>query len=313
MTKNNSMEGINDMTKVTELPEEEYIYPGTRACAGCSMALIYRIALKALGSNTIITVPASCLTVLHGMQGFCTTKVSVLHTPFATTGASASGIVASLEEKGLSDDINVVAFAGDGGTVDIGIQSLSGAVERGTNFIFACYDNEAYMNTGVQRSGSTPPGAFSTTTPEGKTGYKKNMAKILEAHGIPYVATAISSYPLDIYDKFLRAKMIYGSKYIHILAPCPPGWGYDPKDSIKIGRLAVQTGFWPLYEVIDGKFILSKDSAKYVDPSKRKPIEEYLTAQKRFKRINTEQIGLYKTYVNDIWQEIKERIERQPN
>jgi len=135
------------MVKLMEIPDEEFIYPGTRACAGCSMALIYRIALKALGPKTIITVPASCLTVLHGMQGFCTTKVSVLHTPFATTGASASGIVASLEDKGLADDINVVAFAGDGGTVDIGIQSLSGAVERGTNFIYACYDNEAYMNT----------------------------------------------------------------------------------------------------------------------------------------------------------------------
>ena len=293
-----------------DIPEEEYIYPGTRACAGCSMALIYRIALKALGPKTIITVPASCLTVLHGMQGFCTTKVSVLHTPFATTGASASGIVASLEDKGLTD-VNVVAFAGDGGTVDIGIQSLSGAAERGTNFIFACYDNEAYMNTGVQRSGSTPPGAFSTTTPTGKVGYKKNMAKIMEAHGIPYVATAISSYPLDIYDKFKNAQNIYGPKYIHILAPCPPGWGYNPKDSIEIGRLAVQTGFWPLYEVINGKFILSKDSKRFLDPTKRKPIEEYLKIQKRFRTISDSQIEDYKRYINDQWEMIKERIEKK--
>jgi pyruvate ferredoxin oxidoreductase beta subunit len=296
------------MVNVMDIPEEEYIYPGNRACAGCSMALIYRIALKALGKNTIITVPASCLTVLHGMQGFCTTKVSVLHTPFATTGASASGIVASLEDKGLSEDISVLAFAGDGGTVDIGIQSLSGAVERGTNFIFACYDNEAYMNTGVQRSGSTPPGAFSTTTPNGKIGYKKNMAKILEAHGIPYVATAISSYPLDLYDKFSNAKNIYGPKYIHILSPCPPGWGYEPKDSIKIGRLAVQTGFWPLYEIVEGKFTLSRDSRRFLDPSKRKPIEEYLKPQKRFKNLSDDQIQYYRTYINDLWKEIKERI-----
>jgi len=294
-----------------DIPEEEFIYPGTRACAGCSMALIYRIALKALGPKTIITVPASCLTVLHGMQGFCTTKVSVLHTPFATTGASASGIVASLEDKGLADDINVVAFAGDGGTVNIGIQSLSGAAERGTNFIFACYDNEAYMNTGVQRSGSTPPGAFSTTTPNGKVGYKKNMAKIMEAHGIPYVATAISSYPLDLYDKFNNAKNIYGPKYIHILAPCPPGWGYNPKDSIGIGRLAVQTGFWPLYEVINGKFILSKDSKRFLDPTKRKPIEEYLKIQKRFRTISDSQIENYKQYINDLWEALKERIEKK--
>jgi pyruvate ferredoxin oxidoreductase beta subunit len=298
------------MVNVMELPEAEYIYPGTRACAGCSMALIYRIALKALGPNTIITVPASCLTVLHGMQGFCTTKVSVLHTPFATTGASASGIVASLEDKGLEKDINVVAFAGDGGTVDIGIQSLSGAVERGTNFIFACYDNEAYMNTGVQRSGSTPPGAFSTTTPDGKTGYKKNMAKIMEAHGIPYVATAISSYPLDLYEKFINAKSILGPKYIHILAPCPPGWGYDPSKSIEIGKLAVQTGFWPLYEVINKKFQLSKDSKKYLDPDKRKPIELYLKAQKRFNSLSEENLKNYKSYINDLWIEIEERMNK---
>ena len=291
-----------------DVPEEEYIYPGTRACAGCSMALIYRIALKALGPKTIITVPASCLTVLHGMQGFCTTKVSVLHTPFATTGASASGIVASLEDKGLDQDINVVAFAGDGGTVDIGIQSLSGAVERGTNFIYACYDNEAYMNTGVQRSGSTPPGAFSTTTPGGKIGYKKNMPKIMEAHGIPYVATAIGSYPLDIYEKFSRAKEIYGPKYIHILAPCPPGWGYLPSNSIEIGRLAVQTGIWPLYEVFEGKFSLSRESKKFLDSSKRKPIEEYIKAQKRFNSISQEQIENYKAYIKDLWAEIESRL-----
>jgi len=299
------------MVKLMEIPDEEFIYPGTRACAGCSMALIYRMALKALGPKTIITVPASCLTVLHGMQGFCTTKVSVLHTPFATTGASASGIVASLEDKGLADDVNVVAFAGDGGTVDIGIQSLSGAVERGTNFIFACYDNEAYMNTGVQRSGSTPPGAYTTTTPNGKTGYKKNMPKILEAHGIPYVATAISSYPLDLYEKFKNAMKIKGPKYIHILAPCPPGWGYNPKDSIEIGRLAVQTGFWPLYEVIEGKFVLSKDSSKYLDTKKRKPITEYLNTQKRFKSISDDDIERYKSYIEDQWKQIQKRIENE--
>jgi len=297
------------MVKLMEIPEEEFIYPGTRACAGCSMALIYRIALKALGPKTIITVPASCLTVLHGMQGFCTTKVSVLHTPFATTGASASGIVASLEDKGLAEEINVVAFAGDGGTVDIGIQSLSGAVERGTNFIYACYDNEAYMNTGVQRSGSTPSGAYTTTTPNGKKEYKKNMPKILEAHGIPYVATAISSYPLDLYEKFKNAMKIKGPKYIHILAPCPPGWGYNPKDSIEIGRLAVQTGFWPLYEVIDGKFILSKDSQRFLDPTKRKPISEYLNIQKRFKNISDEDIKNHQNYVEEQWKQIKKRIE----
>ncbi len=298
-----------NLVKVMDVQEEEYIYPGTRMCAGCAMALIYRFALKALGPKTILTVPASCLTVLHGMQGFCTTKVSVLHTPFATTGASASGIVASLEEKGLNNEICVVAFAGDGGTVDIGIQALSGAAERGTDFIYACYDNEAYMNTGVQRSGATPQGAHTTTTPGGKMKPKKNMLKIMEAHGIAYVATANGSYPIDIYEKFKKARTMIGTKYIHILSPCPPGWGYDPKETIKIGRLAVETGFWPLYEIINGKFNLSRESKKYLDPSKRKPIIDYLGAQKRFKGISDEDIEDYKTYINNLWDEIKKRID----
>ena len=292
-----------------DVREEEFINPGTRMCSGCAMALIYRIALKALGPKTIITVPASCLTVLHGMQGFCTTKVSVLHTPFATTGASASGIVASLEEKGLADEICVVAFAGDGGTADIGIQALSGAVERGTNFIYACYDNEAYMNTGVQRSSSTPLGAFTATTPGGKIRPKKNMPKILEAHGIPYVATANGSYPLDLYEKFQKMREIKGSRYIHILSACPPGWGYDPKDTIKIGRLATETGFWPLYEVINGKFILSQPSKKYLDEDKRKDIKTYLLSQKRFSNITPEVIKQYENYISTLWKNIRRRLE----
>jgi pyruvate ferredoxin oxidoreductase beta subunit len=297
------------MVNVMDVPEEEYIYPGTRACAGCGMALIYRIALKALGHKTIITVPASCLTVLHGMQGFSTTKISVYHTPFATTGASASGILASLEDKGLADEITVLAFAGDGGTSDIGIQALSGAVERGTNFIYACYDNEAYMNTGVQRSSSTPLGVQTTTTPEGKLVHKKNMPKILEAHGIPYVATANAAYPLDLYEKFKRAKDIKGPKYFHILSPCPPGWGYDPKDTMLIGRLANETGFWPLYEVIEGKFKISNPSKKYLDSSKRKPISDYLEAQKRFNSIDENTIQAYEKYIETVWEEMKKRIE----
>ena len=311
MNRNFSREVENNMVNVLDIVEDEYIHPGTRMCAGCAMALIYRFALKALGPKTILTVPASCLTVLHGMQGFCTTKVSVLHTPFATTGAAASGIVSSLEEKGLADEICVVAFAGDGGTTDIGIQSLSGAAERGTNFIYACYDNEAYMNTGVQRSGSTPLGAFTATTPGGKTRAKKNMPKILEAHGISYVATANGSYPLDLYEKFKKARDIKGTRYIHILSACPPGWGYDPKDTIRIGRLANDTGFWPLYEIINGKFVLSQSSKKFLDPSKRKPIEQYLNAQKRFTKISKEDIEAYSQYIEDQWKEIKRRLENQ--
>ncbi|MHA1148233.1 MAG: thiamine pyrophosphate-dependent enzyme [Promethearchaeota archaeon] len=299
------------MVNVIEVCEEEFVLPGTRACAGCSMALIMRMVLKALGKNTIMTIPASCSTVQTGMQGFMTTRVSVLNTPFMSAGAAASGIVASLEAKNLGDDINVLAFAGDGGTTDIGIQALSGAVERGTNFIYLCYDNEAYMNTGVQRSGSTPYGASTTTTPEGKKQHRKDMPKILEAHGIPYVATASAGYPLDLYEKVQKASTIKGSKYIHVHAPCPPGWGFDPRYTIKIGRLAVQTGFWPLYEVINGQLELSKDSKRQLDPSKRKPIEEYLDTQKRYKKMNEEDVQVYRDYINSLWKNIDLRLKNQ--
>ena len=297
------------MVKVIDVCEEEFVLPGTRACAGCSMALIMRITLKALGKNTIMTIPASCSTVQTGMQGFMTTRVSVLNTPFMSAGAAASGIVASLEAKKLDNDVNVLAFAGDGGTTDIGIQALSGAAERGTNFIYLCYDNEAYMNTGVQRSGSTPFGASTTTTPGGKKQQRKDMAQILEAHGIPYVATASAGYPLDLYDKLMRAKEIKGTKYIHVNAPCPPGWGFDPRYTIEIGRLAVQTGFWPLYEVIEGKLSLSKDSKRYLNPEKRKSIEDYLQAQKRFRHITEKELKVYNDYIDALWKRIQHRLE----
>lgn len=299
-----------DKVKLYDVEDQEYMLAGNRMCSGCGLSLIYRMALKALGPNTIITVPASCLTVLHGMQGFTSVdKISVLNTPFETVAASASGIASALEMMGKGDEVTVVAFAGDGGTTDIGIQGLSGAAERGTNFIYACYDNEAYMNTGVQRSGSTPYGVRTTTTPiVGKREHKKNMPKILEAHDIPYVATSCASYPLDIYAKFKRAKQIKGTKYLHILSPCPPGWGYSTEHTIKIGKLAVETGFWPLYEIENGKFILSKPSERLIDPSKRKPIEEYLSTQKRFKGLDASEINEYRRYIDDQWAYIKRRV-----
>ncbi|HMF30474.1 MAG TPA: 3-methyl-2-oxobutanoate dehydrogenase subunit beta [Candidatus Lokiarchaeia archaeon] len=295
--------------KVRDLPEEEYILPGTRACAGCGMALVFRFALKALGPDTIITIPASCLTVLTGMQGFMSTKIPILHTTFETTAAAASGIIASLRNQKLDEKITAVAFAGDGGTADIGIQGLSGAAERGENIIYACYDNEAYMNTGVQRSSATPYGAYTTTTPIfGKRQEKKNVPAIMAAHGIPYVATACASYPQDLFMKFQKAKGIKGTKYIHILAPCPPGWSFNTKDSIQIGRMAVKTGFWPLYEITNGKFELSSPSKSLVDPDKRKPIEEYLTAQGRFRTLSEEDFIHYHNYINELWESISKKV-----
>ncbi|MBD3186859.1 pyruvate synthase subunit beta [Candidatus Bathyarchaeota archaeon] len=284
-----------------DLPEQEFLLPGNRSCAGCSMSLYYRMALKALGKKTIITVPASCLTVLHGLYHKTSVKMNVVHTTFETTAASASGIVAALEAKGLGDEITVCGFAGDGGTSDIGIQGLSGAAERNTNFIYACYDNEMYSNTGTQRSGQTPYMAYTTTTPHGKLEHKKNMPMIMHAHGIPYIATSCSSYPQDVYAKFKKAKLFTGTRYIHTLIPCPPGWGFPTDQSIEMGRLAVKSGIFPLFEIIDGKMFLSPESERCLDPSKRLKVEEYLKLQGRFKHIQPEHIEYYQEYVDNHW------------
>ena len=302
------------MIKVSELPEEEFVSSGTRLCAGCALQLAYRMALKALGPNTIGTVPASCSTVMHGMQGFTAVKIPVLHTCFETTAASATGIAASLKAKGLDKKITVLAWAGDGGTADIGIQGLSGAAERGDNFIYACYDNEAYMNTGTQRSGSTPWGAKTTTTPIlGKKQMKKNIVKILSAHDLSYVATTSAAYPQDLYMKFQKAKEFNGQgvRYIQINSPCPPGWGHKTDETIKIGKLAVQTGFWPMFERIHGKLILSAQSKRLLDKSKRKDIREYLKLQSRFNHFKEDDYKVWDKYIDDIWASIALELKYQ--
>ncbi|MEW5760131.1 MAG: thiamine pyrophosphate-dependent enzyme, partial [Candidatus Thermoplasmatota archaeon] len=224
-------------------------------------------------------------------------KVPLLYNAFETTAASASGIRAALDAKGIKD-INVVGFAGDGGTIDIGFQALSGTVERRDNIIYICYDNEAYMNTGIQRSGATPYGAWTTTTPVGKKGEwkkeeKKNAVEIMVAHHISYTATACTSYPEDLIKKVQTGAKKDGTKYIHILAPCPTGWRYSPEKTIEIGRLAVESCIFPLYEVIDGKYIISKKP-------KKKSIKEYLEPQGRFRHLP-----------DSVIEEIQERVDRE--
>ncbi len=272
--------------KIQDLPTDEFILPGNRTCAGCGAALAYRHALKALGKDTIVVVPAGCVTVLHGMYPRAAVNVPVLHTAFETTGAACSGVVAALEAQGR-DHIAVVGWSGDGGTADIGIQALSGAAERGTNYIHVCYDNEAYMNTGTQRSGATPCGVRTATTPGmGKAEHKKDMVLIMAAHELPYIATACTSHPMDLYEKLAKARTIHGTKYIHILCPCGPGWGFDPARSIEIGKLAIKTGMFNLMEIEHGR-------VRFNGPSKRTPtfeVEAYLSPQKRFRNFTPDQI-----------------------
>lgn len=290
-----------------KIDEREYILPGNRACQGCGLSLAYRHALKALGENTILTIPTSCLTVLHGLYPITSVEIPCLNCTFASTAASASGLVAGLNAMNRRD-VTVVAVAGDGGTYDIGIQALSGAAERNTDFIFVCYDNEGYMNTGTQRSSATPSGALTTTTPVfTKQEPKKDMLKIMEAHGLPYIAAVCPSYPLDLHDKFTKAKSFTGTRYIQIYAPCPPGWAYLPKDTVKIGRLAVETGLFVLFEIENGRFQLTGRSKALAKKGKRLPVSDYLNMQGRFSKILPEQADRLQKSVDEKWEEYIKR------
>jgi pyruvate ferredoxin oxidoreductase beta subunit len=293
-------------TKVMQLPEEEYILPGTRACSGCGLSLAYRHILKALGEKAILTIPASCLTVLHGLYPSTSVRLTNINTAFATTAASATGIVAGLKALGKSD-YTVVGIAGDGGTFDIGIQALSAAAERNTNFLYICYDNEGYMNTGTQRSSATPLGAFTSTTPATKIEHKKDMLAIMEAHGIPYVASASAAYPMDLYDKVAKAKTIYGTRFIHVNIPCPPGWGFPTDDLVKIGKLAVDTAVWVLFEVEEGVLRLTGRSRRMARGDQKKPLSRYLKLQERFKHITPDQGDHLQTWVDKRWERFQQR------
>ncbi len=294
-------------TNAVNMPEKEYLLPGNRTCPGCALSLAYRHILKALEGQVIATVPASCLTVLHGMYPVTSVTVPCVNTPFASTAASATGLVAGLKALGKKG-VTVLAIAGDGGTHDIGIQALSAAAERQTDFLYICYDNEGYMNTGNQRSGSTPLGAISGTTPIlGKQQNQKDITSIMEAHCIPYIATANASYPLDLYEKVRKAKAIRGTKFIHVFIPCSPGWDFPFSDTIKIGRLAVETGWVVLYEIEDGVFRLTAVSESIAKRGKLKPLREYLRGQGRFKNITEEQINELQDWVNTRWKRCLDR------
>ncbi len=288
------------MTTLKELPTEEYLLPGHAACAGCGATVAIRLAQKALGPRTVFVVPACCTSVLQSAFPFTAFNMPCLNIAFEAAAAAASGVVAAYEARGIKD-VTVLAWAGDGGTVDIGLQALSGAAERGTNFIYVCYDNEAYGNTGFQRSGSSPFGSRTTTTPTGKREHKKDVPMIMAAHGIPYIATACIAYPLDFVNKLRKAKTFVGTKYLQILTPCPPGWRFSTEKTVEMGRLAVQTGIWPLYEIVNGKLEFSSPSAALVDKTKRKPIEEYVKQQGRFDRITPEDVEELKRWIDESW------------
>ena len=289
------------MTNITDIPAKEFVLPGNRACAGCGIGIGLRAITKALDGRVVMTVPASCLTVLGGMYPLSSVEVPWVNVAFPSTAASAAGIRAGLRATGREGEMTVLAMAGDGGTGDIGIQALSGAAERNDDFIYLCYDNEAYMNTGTQRSGLTPHGARTTTTWSGKRENPKDLPRIMEAHNIPYVAMTSAAFPADVYDKVVRARGITGLRYLHMNTPCPSGWGFDPKDSVRLGRLAVETGLVVLYEVEAGVFRLTGKSASLAKTGRRRPVADYLATQSRFRSVTSQTAEEIQAWVDERW------------
>jgi pyruvate ferredoxin oxidoreductase beta subunit len=287
----------------------EYIASGHRACSGCGEVLAVRYVCKALGRNTIISNATGCMEIISSPLPETSWEVPWIHTLFENASAVASGIesgIKALKRKhGYTKEVKVVAMGGDGGTADIGLQSLSGALERGHDFLYVCYDNEAYMNTGIQRSSETPFGASTTTAPAGKNSigqhtWKKNMAAIAAAHNIQYVATSCSSYPFDIMSKVQKAIKIKGPTYIHILSVCPTGWRCASNLTIKMGRLAVETGMFPVYEIEDGKYKLN------IDLPNLRPVEDYLKLQGRFRHLTKDTTAEIQAKVIEEYNKIRQ-------
>jgi len=288
---------------VYDVSPEEIMSPGHLGCGACGATLSMRLALKALGRKTVLVVPACCWSVIDGPAPFSAAGVPVMHTPFASAAAAASGVRAALDVKG-EYDTTVCAWAGDGGTFDIGIQALSAAAERNENILYVCYDNEAYMNTGIQRSSATPWGAWTTTTPveQPQSNPKKDVVAILAAHRIPYAATATPAYPLDLLAKVKKAKAIKGTRFLHILAPCPPGWKFSDERALELARLAVRSRVFPLLEVEDGLHW------RFTVDHPGDPVEPYIRAQGRFRHLSEEQLVIVQERVDARWGELLHRV-----
>mgnify|MGYP000927399797 CR=1 FL=1 len=296
------MANLKELSSVPEV-----LASGHRMCAGCGAPIVVRQVLRGAKAPVVVANATGCLEVSTTIYPYTSWNSPFIHTAFECAAASLSGVEAaynSLKRQGkITEEIKFVAFGGDGGTYDIGLQSLSGAVERGHNMVYVCYDNGAYMNTGIQRSSATPKGAETTTTPvgktqPGKTERRKDLTKIMIAHDIPYVAQVAPSHWNDLYKKSEKAFSVEGPAFINALAPCPRGWRYDAEDTIEMCRLAVDTCFWPLYEAEYGKITVT------YKPRNKKPVTEFLKAQGRFRH-------LFSPDNEHILEEIQAEVDRQ--
>lgn len=292
-----------------DLPSYEGMGAGHLACAGCGAAIAMRLVLKGLGDRVVLVIPACCWSIIAGPFPYSALRVPVLHAAFETAGATASGVRAALDRRG-DTTTQVVAWAGDGGTFDIGLQALSGAAERNENILYVCYDNEGYMNTGVQCSSSTPLGAWTTTTPTGspKTVAKKDILQIMAAHRVPYAASASIAYPEDLVRKVEKAAALEGTKFLHVYATCPTGWKVPSELSVRLARLAVQTKIFPLYEVEEGeRYTVNVEPVGYL-------VDEYYRAQGRFAHLSREGLDRVQREVDRAWARLKalERLGDRP-
>jgi pyruvate ferredoxin oxidoreductase beta subunit len=286
--------------RIDLLPKSKYVVPGNSACAGCGMMIGLKVLGMALGEEAVLSIPASCASVVQGLGPKSGVALPILNVPFASAASVATGISEAFRQLGVKGQ--AVVWAGDGGTADIGFAAVSAAAERNSDVLYIMYDNEAYMNTGIQRSSETPKGAWTTTTPTGKREAKKDVALILLAHGVPYVATANIAYPQDFYRKIKRASEIRGFKFIHLFAPCPPGWLFDPSLTVEVARKAVETGVFILWEYDNGELKLNPPSSALVDKSRRKPLVEYLKLQGRYAHLSEDQIKQMEEEIDRRWQ-----------
>lgn len=312
------------MPPLKELCEkEEGIAPGHRACAGCAAATILRQVLLATDYDIVATMSTGCMEVTTTIFPYTAWKIPWMHNAFENSAATISGVETmyrALKKRGEfpeDKEIKFIAFGGDGGTYDIGFQSLSGALERGHDFLYLCYDNQAYMNTGIQRSSATPLAAHTTTSPAGevipgKTEPRKDIVGIVAAHKVPYAAQTTPSKYNDLMEKVKKALDAGGPTFINVISPCPRGWRYGTNESIELAQLAVETCLWPIYEVEDGKWKLTSTSKRIAQGKiEKKPASEWLERQGRFRHLFTEQnkpiLKDIQKRVDENWEELKEK------
>jgi len=297
---------MNKLAKITPktITDKEFFY-GHKACGGCGGSLAVRLALKVLGENTFAVLPAGCMAAVGFIYPQMAFVNNAVISTFPGSASFASGVEVGLKSIG-QQDYHTVVFAGDGGTADIGLQALSGAIDRNDRIIYICYDNEAYMNTGIQKSGLTPYGTKTTTTPAGKNihgsaTHKKNLFEIVAAHGIKYAATASVGYVQDFMDKVQKASQVDGTSYIQVFASCPTGWGTPSETAVEIAKEAVDAGLWYLAEYENGEFKLNRNPEKFL------PLEDYLLKQGRFKHLTADDLKIIADHRNETWARMRKK------